>query len=82
MSQLKIRIAQSIDEAPKYQEPEYTGVKLVEAVIVQRGMASGSPSVDLVFHDQKGQKYVAMTTYNLLDGLHGAVVGVKKRNAN
>ena len=82
MNQLKISLPQSVDEAPKYSETEYTGVKLVEAVIVPRGMVSGSPSIDLVFQDQKGKKYVAMTTCGLIEGLHGAVVGVKKRNAN
>lgn len=69
MQGLTIKMADSPDTAPVYRAPEHKGGELLEAVVVQRGLESGEPSVDLIFVDESGQKYIAMTTFALLNGV-------------
>lgn len=76
---LTILLADSPDEAPKYNAPEYRFANLKTAQIVGRGTTSGNPTVDFIFEDETGQKYVAMLTGGLVDNLAAAVRGMKQR---
>lgn len=78
MTELNIKIAKSVDDAPNYRKlGGYKGAELLEAVIVPEGTESGAPSVDLVFEDEAGNKFVALTTGAILEGLAMAVAGVR-----
>jgi hypothetical protein len=77
MNSLKIGIHKSIEEAPKYNHPEYKSAELVSAEIVHGGTVNGRATVDLVFIDNNGQKYVTMVTARILDMLVKAT-GVQK----
>ena len=70
MQSLNIRIfdnaAEAIAEKFVYSTPEYIGVTLKQAVVVRQGTVEGNSTVDLILEDEKGQKYVAMVTGNLL----------------
>jgi len=63
---LKITICTSVEEAPHYSAPEYHAAELKEVVIVKKGTQAGSSTVDLIFVDQSGQKYITMITTALL----------------
>jgi len=79
MEMLEIKIADSPDEAPIYRAPEYKGAKLNNAVIVLNGTTDGNPTVDLIFTDENGQKYMIMTTAALIETLGSAIAGAKQR---
>lgn len=79
---LKILLADSPDEAPKYNKPEYLLANLTTAQIVGRGTVRGNPTVDFIFEDENGQKYVAMLTGALIENLVGAIRGMKQRTAD
>ena len=49
-----------------YRPPVFLPIKIDRAVVVRNGTASGKSTVDLVLEDEKGQKYVVMTTTSLL----------------
>lgn len=76
---LEIILADSPREAPNYEEPDYKGANLTTAVVVGRGTVEGAPTVDFIFEDESGQKYIAMLTGTLVEGLAGAIVGMKER---
>lgn len=82
MPSLSIRLADSPTEAPSYSKPEYLLAKLTTAQIVGRGTVSGNPTVDFIFEDEAGQKYVAMLTGGLVENLAAAVLGMKQRTAD
>lgn len=68
MQTLSVRIFNSPEEAPNY-NTNGEGIKAAfvkEAVIVKNGTVGKNATVDLVFQDEKGQKYVAMLTGRLL----------------
>lgn len=68
MQALSIKIFNSPEEAPNY-NTNGEGVKAAhvkEAVIVRNGTVGGNATVDLVFEDDKGQKFVGMITGRLL----------------
>lgn len=79
---LSLKMADSPDQAPKYNAPEYRAANLMTAQIVGRGTVAGNPTVDLIFEDENGQKYVAMITGGLVENLAGAVRGMKQRTAD
>ena len=76
---LDILFADSPAAAPKYREPEYRAANLVNAHVVGRGTTDGNPTVDFVFVDEHGQKYVAMLTGGIVESLAGAVRGMRER---
>ena len=76
---LKMLLADSPEEAPTYRMPEYKMARLTTAQIVGKGTVAGYPTVDFIFEDEQGQKYVAMITGGLVDNLAGAVKGMKLR---
>jgi hypothetical protein len=63
---IRIRFFNNPKEAPTYNRPEFKHAEVTEAVLVRNGTAAGSPTVDLVFTDEKGQKYISMITAKLL----------------
>lgn len=76
---LKILLADSPEEAPNYEQPEYKAANLMTAHVVGNGTVQGNPTVDLIFEDEHGQKYMTMITGGLIQSLAGAVTGMKER---
>lgn len=76
---LKIVLADSPSEAPNYEKPDYKAANLKTAVIVGNGTVNGNPTVDFVFEDENGQKYIAMLTGGLIENLTGAIIGMRQR---
>ena len=68
----KIRIIDSVSEAPKYTE-DTPLLKIDTVLIVKEGMESGGPSVDIQLVDDKGKKYVIMASGGILASI-GSVV--------
>ena len=78
---LKILLCDSPLVAPSYSLPEYKIANLTTAQVVGKGTKEGNPTVDLIFVDEQGQKYVAMITGGLIQGLGSAIQGVKERTS-
>ena len=78
-NEINMLLSDSPEEAPSYSLPEYKVANLTSAQIVGKGTQCGNPTVDLIFIDESGQKYVAMITGGLIEGLAGAVQGMKAR---
>jgi len=76
---LKILLADSVAEAPNYEKPEYEGANLTTTHVVGNGTVAGNPTVDFIFEDESGQKYVAMLTGGLVENLADAVRGMRER---
>lgn len=76
---LNIVMADTVAEAPNYEKPDYEGANLTTAVVVGNGTVGGNPTVDFVFEDENGQKYIAMLTGGIVESLAGAVRGMKER---
>lgn len=49
-----------------YRPPVFKPLQIEKVVVVKRGTQSGKSTVDLVFVDEHGQKYVTMLTGALL----------------
>jgi hypothetical protein len=79
---LQILLADSPTEAPTYRKPEYLAANLTTVQIVGRGTVSGAPTVDFIFVDENGQKYVAMLTGGLVENIAAAILGMKQRTAD
>lgn len=79
VNDLTIKLADAPEEAPSYNKPEFLMANLTTAQIVGKGTARGNPTVDFIFEDEKGQKYVAMLTGGLVENLAAAVLGMKQR---
>lgn len=75
MLKAKIKICQSIKEAPTYREPEYQGAIIEEYVIVKNGTKQGKPTIDIIFKDKNGQKFAVLSTGDLLKGVVAALNG-------
>ncbi len=76
---LSVKMSDSPQEAPIYRPPEYLGARIDHVHVVGRGTIDGNPTVDFVFVDEKGQKYVAMLTGGLVETLTGAIQGMRER---
>lgn len=76
---LNIRLCDTPADAPSYTTPEYKAANLHTAVIVGMGTVAGNPTVDLVFTDENGQRYIAMITGGLMENLNAAIQGMKAR---
>jgi len=79
INDLNIKLFDSPEEAPNYEEPEYRGGNLTTAVVVGNGTMEGNPTVDLILEDETGQKYIAMLTGGLIESLAGAIQGMRER---
>jgi hypothetical protein len=71
---LQINVHKDPDDAPKFSAEEFTGVILSEANVVRNGTVEGRSTVDLVFEDAKGKKFVMMLTGRLIRNL-AAIIG-------
>lgn len=73
MNHLDVTVCATSDEAVAkgfvYPASEFTAVEILQAVVVQSGTESGKPTVDLVFADEKGNKYMVMITGALLKSI-------------
>lgn len=76
---LDIRLADTPQDAPKYHAKEYKAANLKQVVVVGKGTRDGNPTVDFVFEDEKGQKYIAMLTGALVENMTAAVKGMRTR---
>ena len=78
---LTIEIANSPDEAPNYNRDcvDVRSAAITKALIVNKGMLSGKPTVDFQFEALDGSKFVAMLTGDLVKALADAVRGVESR---
>lgn len=79
MNHLTLNLSDSPDKAPVYRAPEFLAATLISANIVGRGTVEGNPTVDLIFQDQNGQKFVAMITGGILQNAAAAVEGMRLR---
>lgn len=79
---LSITLHDSPSEAPSYNKPEHLFANLTTARVVGRGTQAGFPTVDFIFEDERGQKYVAMLTGRLVQNLAAAVLGMQQRTAD
>lgn len=61
--------ADAVDRGFHYTHPEYTGLRIEKAVVVQKGTTEGHSTVDLVLVDETGKKFVTMITGRLLAAL-------------
>ena len=73
MQRLDIVICDNVDDALEkgfvYREPEYQHATITKAVVVKNGTEEGNSTVDIHFVDNKGNKFVAMITSNLLKSI-------------
>ncbi|MFM6929947.1 MAG: hypothetical protein ACKOX6_15865 [Bdellovibrio sp.] len=77
---LAIEVCKSVEEAPDYRAlGGYDAADLSRVVIVKNGTQNGNPTVDLVFTDKNGNKYVAMITGKLFKAA-AQLVGDTDRN--
>ena len=72
-NELLITLHDSPAEAPTYKAP-IKAIDLSQAVIVGKGMESGKPTVDFLFTDADGNKYVTMLTGAVVEALGQAVM--------
>ncbi|MEO0797465.1 MAG: hypothetical protein AAFX93_20115 [Verrucomicrobiota bacterium] len=80
MHSLNIKVADSVDSAPNYnQEGNWTAVTLHSCLVVPNGTQLGKPTVDLQLTDKQGKKYVAMITGDLLIQAGAVIKGVADR---
>ena len=79
-SNLNIRIAKSVEDAPVYGN-DFKIIKADAAIIVPRGTESGNPTVDIQLSDADGNKYLVMATGGIIEAL-GQVVEAKRVETN
>lgn len=77
---LDILLCDTPQEAPVYRAPEYKAGNLKRAVVVGWGTVNGNPTIDFIFEDESGQKYIAMITATLIEQLAAMARGLKERN--
>jgi hypothetical protein len=53
--------------------PVPIGLKVEKVVVVHNGMQSGASTVDIIFVDDKGNKYVTLISGNLLKMVASAI---------
>lgn len=64
------------EDAPNYNDiGGFKGAKLIQAVVVENGTEKGNATVDLVFENEQGQKYVVMVMGSLIHTIN-TLVGV------
>lgn len=64
---IQIKICDSIEDAPNYNKlGGYQAVSLKELIIVKKGTVGGNDTIDLIFEDEEGNKFVSMITAKLL----------------
>lgn len=73
MQSISVKIHNSSKDAPNYSQINedqsshvYKNATIKEAHIVMGGMQSGKSTIDLVFEDDHGQKYVCLISTEIL----------------
>lgn len=78
MNHLNVQIVADAKEAIQqghfYRPPVFLPIKIDKIVVVKNGTVEGNATCDIVLEDEKGQKYVVMTTLALLEGVVAAGV--------
>jgi hypothetical protein len=72
MQHLDIKICATPEEASKQghvYEEDYKILTLKQAVVVKKGTQEGNSTVDLIFEDMDGKKYVALCTSNIIKSI-------------
>lgn len=78
MQSLDIKNFYRVEDAPNYNnDKSFKAGKIDHVCVVGNGTAEGNPTVDFIFTDESGQKYIAMITGNLVVALAQAVKGMK-----
>ena len=72
---IDIKLFEKPSDAPTYNLPGYKGILLDSAAVVGKGTVAGNPTVDLIFTDMQGQKYIAIVKGSFLEAIGGAVTG-------
>lgn len=66
------------EDAPNYNHiGGFKAAKLTNIVVVEKGTKNGNATVDLVFEDDSGQKYMVMVMGSLLNTVNGLVGWIK-----
>jgi len=76
---IPVSIFDSPDDAPNY-DASYTAVTIKNVCIVGKGTQKGKPSVDILLEDAVGNKFVVMTTGQLVEMLGGAAEGKRQKD--
>jgi len=78
---IKISVVDSPSDAPNYSRdmPDVRAASITEAIVVDKGTRKRKPTVDLRFCDQDGNKYVAIMSGQLVEGIAAAIVGRRER---
>lgn len=66
MQDIEVIVYESVEEAPIYDPPEFKGLGLETVALIKAGHGQTTETVDLILVDSSGQKFVAMTTLNML----------------
>lgn len=75
---VKIVKFDSVEKAPNYvKEGGYKALELVDVAIVENGTVNGNPTVDLIFKDSDGNKYVTMVMGSLIHAMKSVVGDLK-----
>ena len=78
-NELHISTFNNPSEAPVFREPLFKAANLTDANVVGKGTVEGKATVDLIFIDDKGNRYMTMITGAILRGLVSVVDGVEQR---
>lgn len=73
---LDIRVYNSVAEAPRYELPEFKASNIDHACVIRKGTEADKSTVDLIFVDESGQKFITMLTGNLVKNL-AAIIGAE-----
>lgn len=74
-SMISFKMHETIEDAPKYQYPEYKGCSIKEVHVIRGGMASGQASVDVVLEADDGQKFITMVSIGLFRQIEAVMNG-------
>lgn len=70
---LTIKVVKDSHEATRqgffYRPPIYKPLRIEQVVVVELGTESGKPTVDIIFENEEGQKYVVLLTGKLLKSI-------------
>jgi hypothetical protein len=70
---LKVNVFDHPSKAPIFRPPEFLAAKIDHANVVRHGTTEDLSTVDLVFENEAGQKYVVLITGRLIRSLANIV---------
>lgn len=77
MPRLNLIVKRKKDKTPAVNKPVFMELRIDDCVILEGGMASGSPSISFGMYDQHGNYYIAQTSFAILDTITHAVKGAQ-----